>query len=58
MFNPRSIFLLISLLLVMLIVFDWGNINKEQKVEVSKSVQEKSHQSQQVRKYMSQPSLK
>ena len=42
MFNPRSIFLLISLLLVMLIVFDWGNINKEQKVEVSKSVQEKT----------------
>ena len=42
MFNPRSIFLLISLLLVMLIVFDWGNINKEQKVQVSKSVQEKT----------------
>jgi len=42
MFNPRSIFLVISLLLVMLLVFDWGNINKEQKVEVSKFVQEKT----------------
>ena len=42
MFNPRSIFLLISLLLVMLLVFDWGNVSKEQKVEVSKFVQEKT----------------
>jgi YidC/Oxa1 family membrane protein insertase len=42
MFNPRSVFLLISLLLVMLLVFDWGNVSKEQKVEVSKSVQEKT----------------
>ena len=42
MFNPRSIFLLISLLLVMLLVFDWGNVSKDQKVEVSKSVQEKT----------------
>ena len=42
MFNPRSIFLLISLLLVMLLVFDWGNVSKKQKVEVSKSVQEKT----------------
>lgn len=42
MFNPRSIFLVISLLLVMLLVFDWGNVSKEQKVEVSKFVQEKT----------------
>ena len=42
MFNPRSVFLLISLLLVMLLVFDWGNVSKEQKVEVSKFVQEKT----------------
>lgn len=42
MFNPRSVFLLISLLLVMLLVFDWGNVSKGQKVEVSKSVQEKT----------------
>jgi YidC/Oxa1 family membrane protein insertase len=42
MFNPRYIFLLISLSLVMLLVFDWGNISKEQKVEVSKFVQEKT----------------
>jgi len=42
MFNPRSVFLLISLILVMLLVFDWGNVSKEQKVEVSKSVQEKT----------------
>ena len=42
MFNPRSIFLLISLSLVMLLVFDWGIVSKEQKVEVSKFVQEKT----------------
>ena len=42
MFNLRTVFLLISLLLIMLLVFDWGNINKEQKVEVSKFVQEKT----------------
>ena len=42
MFNPRSVFLLISLLLIMLLVFDWGNVSKGQKVEVSKSVQEKT----------------
>ena len=42
MFSPRTIFLLISLLLIMLLVFDWGNVNKEQKVEVSKFVQEKT----------------
>ncbi len=41
MFNPRSVFLIISLLLIMLLVFDWGNVSKEQKVGVSKSVQEK-----------------
>ncbi len=41
MFNPRSVFLIISLLLLMLLVFDWGNVSKEQKVGVSKSVQEK-----------------
>jgi YidC/Oxa1 family membrane protein insertase len=41
MFNPRYVFLIISLLLIMLLVFDWGNVSKEQKVGVSKSVQEK-----------------
>ena len=41
MFNPRSVFLIISLLLIMLLVFDWGNVSKEQKVGVSKFVQEK-----------------
>ena len=42
MFSPRYVFLVISLLLVMLLVFDWGNVSKEQKVEVSKFVQEKT----------------
>ena len=42
MFNLRTVFLLISLLLIMLLVYDRGNINKELKVDVSKIVQEKS----------------
>ena len=39
MLNPRHIYLIITMVFVMLLVFEWGGVNKSEKVATSKYVQ-------------------
>ena len=39
MVNPRSVFLILTMVFVLLLVFDWGNINKDEKTNTSVYVQ-------------------
>jgi len=48
MFNPRTVFLALTFVFVLLLVFDWENINKENKLNTSLAVQETDNQYQKI----------
>ena len=48
MFNPRVVFLALTFFFVLLLVFDWENINKENKFNTSLAVQEADNQYQKI----------
>ena len=48
MFNPRTVFLALTFVFVLLLVFDWENINKENKLNTSLAVQEGDNQYQKI----------
>ena len=48
MFNPRTVFLALTFVFVLLLVFDWENINKENKLNTSLAVQATDNQYQKI----------
>ena len=48
MFNPRVVFLSLTFVFVLLLVFDWENINKENKLNTSLAVQTADNQYQKI----------
>ena len=48
MFNPRVVFLALTFFFVLLLVFDWENINKENKLNTSLAVQAADNQYQKI----------
>jgi len=48
MFNPRVVFLALTFVFVLLLVFDWENINKENKLNTSLAVQATDNQYQKI----------